>query len=113
VVWADDDMDAPPTEPAYRAQQQAPPPPRYHPVPEDRAKVGKLQRGGPVNLHALTAFMVTEGRQDGSNRPPHYRGIIYKREAHWEALQWNGILRGVYRDKDAAITALLPTRAAA
>jgi hypothetical protein len=83
---------------------QPKPPPRYSPSVEDAQRA--IQRGGAVNLHSLTCFMITEGNPGGGGRP-HYRGIVFSRDGRWEAMQWNGILRGGYLTRDEAIAALL------
>lgn len=83
-------------------QPQAPP--RFHPTVEDAERA--IQRGGFVNLHSLTAFMVTEGTTATGGRP-QYRGIVFSREGKWESMQWNGILRGAWDTRDEAIQALL------
>lgn len=84
--------------------RQPEPPPRYHHDPADHKT--PLQRGGPVNLHPLTAFMVTEGSGKPGGRP-QYRGIVFSRDGMWESMQWNGILRGVWNTRDEAVQALL------
>lgn len=86
--------------------RQPQPPVRYHDTPEDQEIRSRLQRGGIVNLHALQCFMVTEGT-GATGRRPAYRGIVFARDGGWEAMQWNGLLRGTYQTRDQAIKALL------